>query len=130
MIRDAEEITRHVVIEEMPPELVGRAVETQSAAWKTLGLAVRKLTPHAYQRYAYLTAEDRGILVEKVKPDSPGFNAKVPRGALIIDVNGEHAVTPETLETLLQTEEDISKITFEMIGVDGREKVTLELSEK
>lgn len=126
VLRDAEEITLQVVIDEMPPELVGRAVETESAAWKTLGLALRKLTAGASERYAYLTAEDRGILIEKVKKDSPGFLAKIPRGTLIIAVNGEHTVDPQTLETFLQAEQDISEITFDTKGIHGREKVTIQ----
>ena len=130
VLRQEREITLHIVIDEMPLELVGRAVETESAAWKTLGLAVRKLTAGAYQRYAYLTAEDHGILIEKVKKDSLGFKAKIPRGALIIAVNGKDIVDTQTLETFLQAEQDISEITFDMKGVHGREKVTIQLSEK
>ena len=127
VLRQGQEITLQVVIDEIPLELVGRAVETESAAWKTLGLAVRKLTDGAYQRYTYLTAEDRGIFVEKVKKDSPSFKAKIPRGALIIAINGEDIVDTETLETFLQTQQDISEITFDMKGVHGREKVTIQL---
>ena len=127
VLREEKEITLEVVIDEMPLELVGRTVKTASAAWQTLGLAVRKFEAGTHERYAYLTAEDRGILVEKVKKDSPGFNAKIPRGALIIAINGEDIVAPETLETFLQTAEDISEITFEMKGVHGGEKVTLQL---
>ena len=127
VLRAGEEITLDVVIDEMPLELAGRAVKTASAAWQTLGLSVRKLEQNNHQRYAYLTAEDRGLLVEKVKKDSPGFNAKIPRGALIVALNGESIVAPETLETFLQTETDLSEITFEMKGVHGGEKVTLQL---
>lgn len=127
-VRRAEaEITLDVVIDEMPLELVGRAVKTASAAWQTLGLAVRKLEHNNHERYAYLTAEDRGLLVEKVKKDSPGFNAKIPRGALIVAIDGQNIVAPETLETFLQTAADRSEFTFEMKGVHGEEKVTLQL---
>ena len=37
VLRHGQEITLQVVIDEMPLELVGRAVETESAAWKRLG---------------------------------------------------------------------------------------------
>lgn len=127
VLRHAQEITLQVVIDEMPLELTGRVVEMESAAWKTLGLAVRKLAAGTHQRYVYLTAEDRGILVEKVRKDSPGFKAKIPRGALIVAINGEAIVDTQTLETLLQTQQDISEITFDMKGVHGREKVTIQL---
>ena len=127
VLRDKQEITLEVVIDEMPLELAGRSVKTESAAWQTLGLAVRKLEHNNHERYAYLTAEDRGLLVEKVKKDSPGFNAKVPRGALIVAIDGEGIVAPETLETFLQTAADRSELTFQMKGVHGEEKVTLQL---
>ena len=126
--RAEEEITLDVVIDEMPLELVGRAVKTESAAWQMLGLSVRKLEHNNHQRYAYLTAEDRGLLVEKVEKDSPGFNAKIPRGALIIAIDGEAIVDPETLEMFLQTQADLSKITFQMKGIHGEEKITLPLN--
>ena len=126
--RAEEEMTLEVVIDEMPLELVGRSVKTASAAWQTLGLSVRKLERNNHQRYAYLTAEDRGLLVEKVKKDSPGFNAKIPRGALIVAIDGEAIGAPETLETFLQTAADRSELTFQMKGVHGEEKVTLQLS--
>ena len=127
VLREKQKITLDVVIDEMPLELVGRSVKTASAAWQTLGLAVRKFAAGTHERYAYLTAEDRGLLVEKVKNDSPSFNAKIPRGALIIAINGEDIVDPETLETSLQTEQDISEITFDIKGVHGKEKVTIQL---
>ena len=127
VLRQGQEITHHVVIDEMPLELVGRTVKTEAATWQTLGLAVRKLAADTHQRYAYLTAEDRGILVEKVKKGSPGFKAKIPRGAIIVAINGQNIVDPQTLETFLQTEQDISEITFDMKGVHGKEKVTIQL---
>ena len=127
VLREENEITLDVVIDEMPLELVGRAVKTASAAWQMLGLSVRKLEHNNHQRYAYLTAEDRGLLVEKVEKDSPGFNAKIPRGALIIAIDGEAIVDPETLETFLQTQADLSEITFEVKAVHGEKKVTLQL---
>ncbi len=43
VLRQKQEITLNVTIDEMMPELVGRSVETESVSWKTLGLAVRKL---------------------------------------------------------------------------------------
>ena len=36
-------------------------------------------------------------------------------------------VDTQTLETFLQTQKDISEITFDVKGVHGREKVTIQL---
>ena len=127
VLRQEQKITLQVVIDEMPLELVGRAVETESAAWRTLGLAVRKLEKNNHQRYTYLTEQDRGILVEKVKEVSPGSEAEISRGALIVAINGQDIVNTQTLETFLQTEQDISEITFDIKSIHGKEKVTIQL---
>ena len=126
VLRHGQEITLHVAIDEMPPELVGRAVQTESAAWQTLGLAVQEFAANAHQRYTYLTAADRGILVEKVRPDSPSFTANIPRGAFIVAINAQEIVDTQTLETFLQTAQDLSEITVDIIGVDGKESVTIQ----
>ena len=128
VLRQEQEITLNVTIDEMPLELVGRSAKTESASWKTLGLAVRELENGIYQRYVYLTDKDRGIIVEKVKKDSPGFNANIPRNALIFAINGQEIVDVQTLETFLQDKQDISNVTLDIKSVDGVEKVTVELN--
>ena len=80
-----------------------------------------------YQRYAYLTGEDSGIIVEKVKKGSPGFNAKIPRGALIIGINGKEVTDVKNLETFLQSEQDGSEMILDIKSIDGIEKVTVKL---
>ena len=126
VLRQGQEITLHVVIDEMLPELVGHAVQTESTAWQTLGLAVKAFAANAHQRYAYLTAQDHGILVEKVEKDSPSFKAKIPRGALIVAINGQKIVDTQTLEKFLQTAQDITELTFDIVGVDGKESITIQ----
>ncbi len=128
VLRQKQEMTLNVTIDEMPLELVGRSVKTESVSWKTLGLAVRKLENGNYHRYTYLTAEDRGIIVEKVKNSSPGFNANIPRNALIIAINGQEIVDVQTFETFLQDKQDISNVTLDIKGINGTEKVTVELN--
>ena len=125
VLRQEQEITLNVTIDEMPPELVGRSVKTESVSWKTLGLAVRKLENGIFQRYTYLSEEDRGIIVEKVKKDSPGFNANIPRNALITAINGQEIIDVQTFETFLQ---DISNVTLDIKSIHGTEKVTVALS--
>ena len=122
-----QEIVLNVTIDEMPLELVGRSVKTESVSWKTLGLAVRKLEDSNYQRYAYLTGEDSGIIVEKVKKGSPGFNAKIPRGALIVGINGQEITDVKNLDTFLQSEQDGSEMILDIKSINGIEKVTVKL---
>lgn len=128
VLRQEQEMTLNVTIDEMPPELVGRSVKTESVSWKTLGLAVRKLENGIFQRYTYLSEEDRGIIIEKVKKGSPGFNANIPRNALIIAINGQEIVDVQTLETFLQDKQDISNVTLDIKSIQGIEKVTVALS--
>ena len=127
VLRQEQEIVLNVTIDEMPLELVGRSVKTESVSWKTLGLAVRKLEDSNYQRYAYLTGEDSGIIVEKVKKGSPGFNAKIPRGALIVGINGQEITDVKNLDTFLQSEQDGSEMILDIKSIDGIEKVTVKL---
>ncbi len=126
--RKAQEISLNLTIDEMPLELVGRTVETKSVSWKTLGLAVRKLENDNFKRYAYLTDEDIGIIVEKVRKDSPGSEAKVPRGALITAINGQKIVDVKTLENYLKTEQDMPELILEIKGIHGTENVTIMLN--
>ncbi len=127
VLRQRQEMTLNVTIDEMPLELIGRPAKTESASWKTLGLAVRKLENGIFQRYAYLSEEDRGIIVEKVKNNSPGFNANIPRNALIVAINGQEIVDVQTFETFLQDKQDISDIILDIKSINGTEKVTVEL---
>ncbi len=127
VLRQEQEIVLNVTIDEMPLKLVGRSVKTESISWKTLGLAVRKLEDGNYQRYAYLTSEDSGIIVEKVKKGSPGFNAKIPRGALIIGINGQEVTDVKNLDTFLQSEQDGSEMILDIKSINGIEKVTVKL---
>ncbi len=128
VLRQEQEITLNVTIDEMPPELAGRSVDTESVPWKTLGLAVRELENGTFQRYTYLSEEDRGIIIEKVKEGSPGFNANIPRNAVIIAINGQEIIDIKTFETFLQEKQDISDVTLDIKGIQGIEKVTVALS--
>ncbi len=128
VVRQKQEITLNVTIDEMPPELVGRSVKTESVSWKKLGLALRKLEDGNYQRYTYLTDQDRGIIVEKVKKDSLGFNAKIPRGALIVAINGQEITDVQTLETFLQDKQNITgMMVLDIKSIHGTQKVAINL---
>ncbi len=127
VLRRTQEITIHVQSIEMPLELRGDTVNTESVSWKTLGLAVRKLAQNNHQRYAFLTVQDRGVLVEKVKAASPGSKAAIPLGALIVGVNGQEITDVQSLDTLLQTHENTAKLILHIKSAQGIESVTLKL---
>ena len=125
VLRGTQETTIHVRAIEMPVELRGCKVNTESISWKTLGLAVRTLEQNNHQKYAYLTEHDRGVLVEKVKETSPGAKAGIPRGALIVDVNGQKITGVQSFDTFLQKHQDDTKLILSIKGVQGIQRITI-----
>lgn len=127
VLRRGQQRTFSVTIVEMPPERSGLPFESESVSWKMLGLAVRKLDKGDSQRYTYLTDNDQGVIVEKVKENAPGFNAKIPRGALILAINGKEINDVQTLEALLQTQKDALELIIDIKSSHGKEKLTVHL---
>ena len=127
MLRRGQERTLNVTIGEMPPQFAGVPFESESVSWKMLGLAVRKLEKGDSQRYTYLTDNDQGVIVERVKINAPGANAKIPRGALILAINGKEINDVQTLEALLQTQKDALELIIDIKSSHGKEKLTVHL---
>ena len=129
VLRRGKEKMLNVTIGAMPPELTGQSIEIESVSWKTLGLAVRKLRPGDFERYTYLTDTDRGVIVERVKENAPGYNAKIPRGALIIAINGKETRDVQTLEASLQQAQESLELILDIKSSHGTEKLTVKLKE-
>ena len=127
VLRHGRDRTIHVIIDEIPPDLVGIPYTDDSASWRMLGLTVRKLEKQDFERYTYLTEEDSGVVVERVKVDAPGYNAKIPRGSLILSVNGKEIPDVAALEAILQLEREAEELNIEIKSSFGVEKVTVQL---
>ena len=131
VLRRGHERTLNVTIGEVPPEFTGQTVDVESVSWKMLGLSVRKLKAGDFERYTYLTDEDQGVIVERVKVQAPGYNAKIPTGALIIAVNGQKVTDTQELEALLQKqqelEQELEQLTLDIKSSHGAEKITVKL---
>ncbi len=127
VLRRGKERTFNVTIDEMPPEMAGLPIVDESVSWKTLGLAVRKLEKSDFQRYTYLSDKDRGVIVARVKENAPGFNAKIPRGALILAINGKEITDVQTLEAFLQLERDALELILDIKSSHGTEKLKVQL---
>lgn len=123
VLRRGQERTLNVTIAEMPPEMVGLPFEEDSVSWKMLGLAVRKLEKRDADRYTYLTEADQGVIVERVKQDAPAYNAKIPRGALILAINGEKITDVNRLESVLQSKQNADELMVEIKSSHGTEKL-------
>lgn len=130
VLRRGKDRKINVIIDEVPPEMAGIPYEDDSASWNTLGLAVRKLEKQDFERYTYLTAEDNGVFVERVKINAPGYNARIPRGSLIRTINGKEIPDVQTLEATLQLERDAKELTIEIKSSHGVEQVTVELQKE
>jgi len=127
VLRRGQQRTFSVTIVEMPPESSGLPFESESVSWRMLGVAVRKLDKGDSQRYTYLTDNDQGVIVERVKENAPGFNAKIPRGALILAINGKEINDVQALEALLQTQKDARELIIDIKSSHGKEKLTVRL---
>lgn len=131
VLRQGHERTLNVTIGEVPPEWTGQAIDVESVSWKMLGLSVRKLRTGDFERYTYLTDEDQGVIVESVKEEAPGYNAKIPRGALIVAVNGQNITSIQELEAVLQKqqelEQELEQLILDIKSSHGEEKITVKL---
>ncbi|MDE0685687.1 MAG: trypsin-like peptidase domain-containing protein [Candidatus Poribacteria bacterium] len=123
ILRNGHERMFNVTIAEMPAFQAGRPIETDSVAWRRLGLSVRKLEKGDFERYTYLTDEDRGVIVDMVEENSP-----IPRGTLIIAVNGQKINTVQEFEALLQKQQqELELLILDVKSSHGTEKITMQL---
>ena len=123
VLRNGHERMFNVTIEEMPALQAGRPIETDSVAWRRLRLSVRKLEKGDFERYTYLTDEDRGVIVDMVEENSP-----IRRGTLIIAINGQKINTVKEFEALLQKQQqELEQLILDVKSSHGREKITMQL---
>ena len=123
VLRNGHERMFNVIIAEMPALQAGRPVETDSLAWRKLGLTVRKLEKGDAERYTYLTETDRGVIVDMVRENSP-----IPLGTLIVAVNGQKIDSVEELEALIQKQQqDLQQLILDVKSSHGSEKITMQL---
>ncbi len=125
VIRNGQERTFNVIIAEMPVEFTGKAFESDSVAWKTIGVAVRKLEKRDFERYTYLTNTDEGVIVERIKTNAPAFNARIPIGTLIISINGKKIRDVRAFDAFLQAQRNVPELILDIKSSHGTEQVTL-----
>lgn len=130
VLRDGHERMFNITIAEMPAPQAGRPVETNSVAWRELGITVRKLEKGDAERYTYLTENDRGVIVDMVEENSP-----IPRGTLITAVNGQDITSTQDFEAAIQKErqeleklqQELKQIILDVKSSHGTEKITVRL---
>lgn len=127
LLRNGVARTLTVTIAEMPPQLTGRTVENASVAWDMLGLAVRKLEKRDFERYTYLTEQDNGVIVVDVKQNGPGFKARIPKGTLIMTLNGKPIPDARAFDAFLSERRNRTSLVLQIKSSHGAETITIPL---
>lgn len=133
VIRDGVRKKLSVTIGKMPRRFTGLEREPESESWKKLGIAVRELGTHDSERYAYLSLEDEGVIVEEVRLGGLVPSAGVPLGTLIVGINDQRIKNMADYEKALQNALDKSEITFEIKNAyteKGTETVTVKINQE
>jgi serine protease Do len=92
VLRDGRPVLAIVKLAERPsgdeatPVKADRTPRAPSPAAQAIGLTVRDLDADARQRYR-LPRGLRGVLVWRVEPMSPAFDADIDRGAVVLEIN-------------------------------------------
>ena len=130
VLRQGERKNLTVTIGEMPPSVMGKRLEPNSESWEKLGLAVRELGETYSEKYTYLSADDRGVIVAEVRLDALAPKAGIPRGALISAINGQKIRNTGEYEQILKEALKASEITFEIKTSysEDKEIITVKLS--
>ncbi|WP_135465967.1 DegQ family serine endoprotease [Crenalkalicoccus roseus] len=103
--RDGREERLTVTIGELPAEQQQAAATPGPAQRPTelagLGLRVSGITPELRERFG-LRAEQRGVVITEVLPDSPAAERDLRPGDVIVEVQQERVTTPQQLQTRLE----------------------------
>src|SRR3954468_5475230 len=139
LLRDGREITLTVKLAERPrrdgsntgaqPGKAQPVRESNDDA--PLGLSVRDLDAAAFNRYE-LPRETRGVLITRVEPMSPSFDADVQRGTVLLQINphpvesvGDYrrlarAVHPGDIVALYIYSPDLEQRQLKTVRAEGR----------
>ncbi len=83
VIRDGTELPLHVKVGELKDEQLAAMVP--SSAKSKLGIEVQQLSPELSRKFGI--KDDKGVVITGVEPDSPGEEAGLRPGDLLLEVN-------------------------------------------
>ncbi len=133
VIRRGERKKLSITIGRMPWRFTGLARESDSASWTKLGIAVRDLAAHDFERYPYLSLEAEGVIVKDVRLGAPAPSARVALGTLIVGINDQRIKNMADYERVLQNALSKSEISFEIKNAytdEGTETVTVKFNQE
>jgi serine protease Do len=139
LLRDGREITITVKLSERPRRDTGNAAAQPSKVQPIrdsdddapLGLTVRDLDAAAFNRYE-LPRDIRGVLITRVEPLSPSFDADVQRGTVLLQINRKpvesvadyrrlaRAAHPGDVVALYIYSPDLDQRQLKTVRVEGR----------
>jgi serine protease Do len=84
VLRDGKPLTLDAKIAELHPtnEIASAENQTPGQSW---GLAVQKMTPNLAQELG--TSNDHGVVITRVRPDSPADDAGLQRGDIVLEID-------------------------------------------
>ena len=133
VIRRGERKKLSVTIGRMPRRYTGLAMESDSASWTKLGIAVRELGAHDFELHPYLSLEDKGVIVEEVRLGGPAPSARVALGTLIVGINGQRIKNMADYDKALTDALSKPEIVFEIKNTyteQGTETVTVKINQE
>jgi S1-C subfamily serine protease len=122
-----------VTIGRMPRRYTGLEMESDSESWAKLGIAVRELADHDFERYTYLSLEDEGVIVEEVRLGGPAPSARVALGTLIVGINNQRIKNMADYDKALTNALSKSEIFIEIKNAyteKGTETVTVKINQE
>jgi len=95
--RNGQLINREITLEAFPEtDSVARAVEENS-----LGIRVQEIPADLVEELE-LPVDDGGVIVSRVKPDSPAFHAGMRQGDIVLEIAREPVDSIETFDALVE----------------------------
>ena len=97
VIRNGKRITLNAKVAQLRPEQMASAGESERPGWN-LGLSVQKLTPDIAQQLG--VANDKGVVITRVKPDSAADDAGLQRGDVVLELDHAKVTSPDEFTRL------------------------------
>jgi serine protease Do len=103
VIRAGKSITLDAKVAPMKSEELASATESAppGSSW---GLGLQKLTPEIARQLG--VANDRGVVIAQVQPDSPADDAGLQRGDVVLEVNHDEVTSPSEFRQLAHRDQE------------------------
>jgi serine protease Do len=135
VVRDGRPLNFTVKLAERPqrerPDVIGEPPQPSSQRGPLLGLLVRELDSQFIARYR-LPQGTRGVVVSRVEPMSPAFDADIERGHIVLEINRQriHSIEdyrrltdgarPGDILTMYLYKPELNQRALETVKIDER----------